>query len=67
MGNRTWQASRKVADYAKSRFNSRFERFGFGKCSLVEFSATALGGEATRAFLLFIPKMRRKATESERF
>lgn len=30
------------------------------KCSLVEFSATALGGEATRAFLLFLPKLRRK-------
>jgi hypothetical protein len=26
----------------------------------VEFSATALGGETTRAFLLFIPKLRRK-------
>ena len=30
------------------------------KCSLVEFSATALDGETTRAFLLFIPKFRRK-------
>jgi hypothetical protein len=30
------------------------------KMLLCEFSATALGGETTRAFLLFIPKMRRK-------
>ena len=26
----------------------------------MEFSATALGDETTRAFLLFIPKLRRK-------
>jgi hypothetical protein len=29
------------------------------KCSLVEFSATALDGETTRAFFLFIAKLRR--------
>ena len=34
------------------------------KCSLVEFSATALGGEATRAFLLFLRKLVGKSVKS---
>lgn len=52
----------KSTAYGKTLLKSKAE-----KCSLVEFSATALGGETTRAFLLFIPKMRRKRRETNGF